>query len=138
MDKTKIYDEIAERGIITEREVNLIKRRLNDPYTGGIKKRVFANGPLKLTPEQTKKGIEWLLDKYKTPTGKIRKHNPFNKKQAAILENFKEFELINFVDWGNMVVTWFVPIYRVISKHGRTFDYIPTWRDEKTPITFLL
>ena len=136
MDKTKIYDEIAERGIITEREVNLIKKRLNDPHTGGIKRRIFANGPLKLTPEQTEKGIKWLLDKYKTPRGVVRKNNPFNKKQAAILENFKEFELVNFLDRG-MFIDWWLPVYLVRSKHGREFLYIPTWNKKKSPVEII-
>lgn len=137
MDTTKIYDEIAERGIITEREVNLIKKRLNDPRTGGIKRRIFANGTLKLTPEQTEKGIKWLLNKYKTPRGVVRKNNPFNKKQAAILENFKEFELVNFYDMGTMFVAWWLPVYLVRSKHGREFLYIPTWGDKKSPVKII-
>lgn len=136
MDTTKIYDEIAERGIITEREVNLIKGRMNTYGDSIIKRRIFANGPLKLTPEQTEKGIKWLLDKYKTPGGVVRKNNPFNKKQAAILENFKEFELVNFWDSGTFI-DWWLPVYLVRSKHGREFRYIPTWNDKKSPVKII-
>ncbi len=137
MDTTKIYDEIADRGIITEREVNLIKGRLNKYCDAIIKRRIFANGPLKLTPEQTEKGIKWLLDKYKTPRGVVRKNNPFNKKQAAILENFKEFELVNFWDSGTFFVCWWLPVYLVRSKHGREFLYIPTWGNKKSPVEII-
>ena len=137
MDTTKIYDEIAERGIITEREVNLIKRRMNNYGDVLIKRKVFANGPLKLTPEQNKKGIDWLLNLYKTPRGVVRKNNPFNKKQAAILENFKEFELVNFYDMGTMFVRWWLPVYLVRSKHGREFLYIPTWDNKKSPVEII-
>ena len=130
MDTTKIYDEIAERGIITEREVNLVKRRMNNYGDVLIKRKVFANGPLKLTPEQNKKGIDWLLNLYKTPTGRIRKNNPFNKKQAAILENFKEHKLISYRDMGTFFMNWY-PVYRIYSTHWRYFDYIPTWNQRE-------
>lgn len=137
MDTTKIYYEIAERGIITEREILLIKRRLNNFGEVLIKRALFGNGPLQITPEQTVKGLDWLLDKYKTPRGVVRKHNPFNQKHIAILENFKKFELVGFEDVSRNYMMWFMPIYRVYSRHDRYFDYVVSYRDKNTPITFL-
>ena len=137
MDTTKIYYEIAERGIITEREILLIKRRLNNFGEVLIKRALFGNGPLQITPEQTKKGLDWLIDKYKTPRGVVRKHNPFNDGQVAILEDFKKFELVGFTDVSRSCLMWFMPTYRVYSQHGRYFDYVVSNRDRNHPIIFV-
>ena len=134
---TKIYKEIAERGVITEREINLLKNRANK---GSDVMCVFVGDndyTLKITDEQTAKGISWLLDKWKTPKGRVRKHNPFNQKQQAILSHFKEFRLVDFRDCGNWFVNWYLPVYRVISEHGRHFDYIARYSDKHNPIMFL-
>lgn len=134
---TKIYQQIAERGVITEREINLCKNRANrgiDVWDIFDQKNNFNLG---ITDEQTAKGLAWLFDKWKTPKGRVRKHNPFNQKQQAILSHFKEFRLVDFRDCGNWLVSWYLPVYRVISEHGRHFDYIARYSDKHNQITFL-
>ena len=134
---TKIYKQIAERGVITEREILLLKNRANrghDVWDVFVYRNRYS---LKITEEQTAKGITWLLDKWKTPRGRVRKHNPFDQKQQAILSHFKEFELVGFRDCGNGFVSWYLPVYRVISKHGRSFDYCANYARKDCPITFL-
>ena len=132
--KKNIYAEIAERGVITEREVNLMKNRLNRGYNiYGI----FDNGPLDITPEQTEKGLAWLKNLNRTPRGAIRKNNPFTKKQASVLSNFRKFQLIGFWDNGTWCHSWYIPIYRVWPNKGKHFDYIATYNNHKEPIRIL-
>ena len=135
MDKRilKEIEQIAECGVITERQIINTKNRLN---RGLNVWGIFANGALEITPEQTKKGLDWLMNKWKTPRGVVRKNNPFNRKQQAILENFDHFELVTFFDKGNGFRRWMMPLYRVYSKHGRSFSYVATYGDKKHPIEF--
>lgn len=88
--------------------------------------------PLKITLEQAKKGIAWLLDQWKTPKGKERKHNPFGIREQEILEDFERFELVDFRDEGRYGVSHYVPVYRVIAKDGHSFDYaIGCWQSNQ-------
>lgn len=129
-----IYKEIAERGIITEREINLIKNRMN---RGINTEEIFMNGPLQITPEQTAKGLAWLKNLYKTPHGRIRKNNPFNQKQASVINKFRKFELVGFYDVGTFWRYYFVPIYRVWPTKGKHFSYVATYNNPKQPIRFI-
>lgn len=132
---TKIYTRIAARGYITEREILTIKHRANRGVQGcGA---IFSNGPLKITPEQTEKGLAWLMDKWKTPRGVVRKRNPFKQREQNILEHFDHFELGSFYDGGSWVRSYYYPIYRVYNKRGRYFDYIVKPKDKYTPLTIL-
>ena len=134
---TKIYQQIAMRGVITEREINLCKNRANrghDVWGVFDSRNEYA---LKITDEQTAKGLAWLLDKWKTPKGRVRKHNPFDQRQQAILKHFKEFKLIDFRDCSRGFYEWYLPVYRVISEHGRSFDYCANYASKECPITFL-
>lgn len=133
---TKIYDEILKRGVITEREINLIKRRMNRGASNGMY-RILRKGALQITPEQTQKGIAWLMNLYQTPKGAIRKNNPFSKKQAEVLKAFRKFEFIGFIDCGTWVCSRYYPAYRVWPKHGKYFDYVAVWHNQKNPITIL-
>ena len=116
----KNLNAIAESGVITEREILTIKSRLN---RGVDCWQIFDNGNLTITPEQTEKGFNWLWNLYKSPTGKIRKNNPFGNWEISALEDFAGFELVDFVDTGNGFVSWFVPVYRVKSHLSGEFDY---------------
>jgi len=134
---TKIYKQIADRGVITEREINLLKNRANrghDVWDVFVEKNSFV---LDVTDEQTTRGITWLLNKWKTPRGAIRKHNPFNQRQTAILSHFKKFQLVDFRDCGNGFVDWYLPVYRVISEHGRYFDYCVNYARHENPFVYL-
>ena len=135
---TKIYKQIAKRGVITEREINLLKNRANrgidDVWDVFEEKNDYM---LDITIEQTVKGISWLLDKWKTPRGRVRKHNPFDQRQQAILLHFKEFKLVDFRDCGRGFYGWYLPVYRVVSEHGRYFDYCANYARKECPITFV-
>lgn len=109
---------------LTESEIKLMLRRVN---SGMIDKHdVLALMPEEgwgITAEQTRKGIAWLKDQWKTPRGIERKNNPFGYREQDVIENFKEFRLIDFYPL-NMVGTYFGPVYEVRSKNGNHFDYV--------------
>ena len=127
----KLYDTIAQQKYITESQILTVKHRLNKGmYVGNLDLH------LPITAEQTKKGLDWLWKLYKTPSLKIRKRNPFNARHIAILENFSHFELCSYVNRGNYWVDAYLPVYRVVSKHGRYFDYV-AYRNGNKPIEFI-
>lgn len=124
--KEKPFYQLPKR-IMTEREVLLLKRRLNDRK---IKADDIAfNDGFKLTPEQTQKGYKWLMNQWKSPkTGIVRKTNPFGYREENVLEKFKEFKLIDFIDnvtpfQREIGIKNYQPVYRVIAKDGSSFQY---------------
>lgn len=132
---TKIYKRILDAGVITEREVNTMKNRANRGFVSDVG-QIFSNGPLLITPEQTKKGIDWLVNQWKTPKGKTRKNNPFTQREQVIISHFDHFELRTFIDVGGFFNIWYLPVYRVYSKKGMYFDYYVEFA-ERNPITIL-
>ena len=120
-----------EKGYLTEREVLLLKNRLN-----GVNRADFAVGEIpfpdngfRLTPEQVEKGRYWLVNQWKTPKGKERKNNPFGYREQHVLENFETIRLIQFVDRANYTqhkygIKAYQPYYRVIAKDGLAFEYL--------------
>lgn len=125
---SKKTSDIVGKDTLSENEVLLIKRRLND---GKINlDQVFSKQEsFKLTPEQTTKGKNFLMDLWKTPAGKERKNNPFGDREQAVLDNFSYFELAGFHNNINstqaqMGINNYLPVYRVISNNnGSAFEY---------------
>ena len=74
MKTEKVIEEIKRNGFITERQINLLKNRANRGEFIDFYDLQYTH----ITPEHTEKGIKYLLNLYKTPTGKIRKNNPFS------------------------------------------------------------
>jgi hypothetical protein len=95
---------------------------MNSEELDQLLERVYSEEPV-IMPEQAAKGLAWLLDKWKTPTGKERKHNPFGAREINVLENFRRFRLVDFYDAGNGYMSFYVPVYRVESITGNSFDY---------------
>ena len=125
------------KGYLTENEIRLIKNRLNmvqcsEKLAEETKKAFYDNMPedgYKLTEKQTQKGLSWLMDQWKTPKGKERKHNPFGYREQHVLENFKEFRLIDFYNAANYYQTQVgikahFPYYWVIGNDGSEFQYV--------------
>jgi hypothetical protein len=115
-----ILQAVANRGFIQEREIITLKSRLNRGDSSTLD--LFDGGPVAISEDQTKKGLSWLLNQYKTPRGVERKNNPFGRREVAALESFERFELVDFIDGGNRYVSFFLPVYRVIGS-GASFDY---------------
>jgi len=66
--------EFYEKKKITEQEINLIKRRLNNNKLSVTK---LYDRTWKITKEQTKKGLNWLKNQWKTPKRIRKKNKPF-------------------------------------------------------------
>lgn len=77
---------------------------------------------LNLTPEQDKKGIEFLMNLWKSPTGKERKNSPFGYREEAILEGFTHFTLKGFYDARNYQRSYYLPLYECHG-NGNSFEY---------------
>jgi hypothetical protein len=115
----KVFDEVKKNGVITENQINLIKRRLNsgkdDSELDELLDYINENHP-KLSDEQNKKGYEFLMNLWKSPTGKERINNPFGYREQNVLENFEYFELSHFRNDYYGVF----PVYNVIGKSPNT------------------
>jgi hypothetical protein len=117
------FAEFKGKQKLTEREVNLLLRRLN---SGMIKASQLRRGGYALTPDQVRKGREWLMNLWVTPTGAERKNNPFGYREEAILETFKTIRLADVVDTSLYRATrrFYVPVYEVVGKDDSFMYYL--------------
>lgn len=123
--KVSPFKNIMETNTITEKEINLIKLRMNnnkvDEDTQEIIDYIWENSP-QLTPDQNKKGIDYLRNLWKSPTGKERANNPFGYREQEALETFEYFELRGFYDAGNIYHKFYVPLYICVGAET-SFEY---------------
>ncbi len=123
-ERQKNLPPFVKNEVLTEQQFNLLKRRLDDNKINqqDIFGKSFSKS-FKLTPEQTKKGFDFLDNRRRTPRGVERKNNPFGAREEAVLDNFDRFEVTEFFDAGNQFVKFHVPLFTVIAKDGSTFQY---------------
>jgi hypothetical protein len=123
--KVSPFKNIMETNTITEKEINLIKMRMNndkvDEATQEVIDYIWENSP-QLTPDQNKKGIDYLRNLWKSPTGKERTNNPFGYREQDALETFEYFELRGFYDAGNRYRKFYVPLYTCVGADS-SFEY---------------
>jgi hypothetical protein len=119
------FKNIMQTNTITEKEINLIKLRMNndkvDEDTQEVIDYIWDNSP-QLTPDQNKKGIDFLRNLWKSPTGKERTNNPFGYREQDALETFEYFELRGFYDAGNRYNKFYVPLYTCVGADS-SFEY---------------
>jgi len=119
--KTKdLLKKIKESNLITESEILLLKRRLNKGEK--IDMDYIWNNEIELTPEQNKKGIDFLMNQYISPNGKERKNNPFGYREIEILKNFTGFTFKGFYDAGNYYHSYYLPLYDC-NGDNNSFEY---------------
>lgn len=101
---------------ITEQQIINLKSKLNNKKIK-CSEIEFPDRGVHLTKEQTIKGITWLK--------KSINKRFFGYRELAIIEDFKEFRLIDFKDDSlyNSLYPNYFPVYKVISNSGDTFDY---------------
>jgi hypothetical protein len=119
----KVIDSKAP--LMTEQELNLVKRRLNDGTMDVHKFWEDRNSePIQLTEAQNKKGYDWLKNLWVTPTGKEREMSPFGYREEQVMRNFDHIEVIDFYDMSRTSDFHnYVPLYSVVAKDGSAFDY---------------
>lgn len=122
------YAAVIKSGTVTERDILNLKKLLNGwsntSTTPEERKQlndmIWDADGLKLTAEQTEKGINWLRNQWKTPRGVERLHNPFGYRETDVLENFSHFTFVGFYDdarvWNDNDKHNYQPIYDVFGK----------------------
>lgn len=135
-DTRKRVSEILETGVISEKDLNLLKSRLNRRLCKYDDiEPIILNYGVKLDDEQITKGINWLRNLYKTPTGKIRKSNPFGAREISVLESEDiKIDLCGFYDAGRCGCQKYIPNYCVYSESG-SFEYVPCCNGHECYIT---
>lgn len=86
IDTRKRVTEILSAGVISEKDLNLLKSRLNRDLCKYEDIEPLFLDYIALSDDQTAKGVSWLRDLYKSPSGKIRKNNPFGAREIDVLE----------------------------------------------------
>ena len=123
--KVSPFENMMKTNTISEKEINLIKLRMNndkvDEATQEAIDYIWDEMP-ELTPDQDKKGIDYLRNLWKSPTGKERTNNPFGYREQEALENFSHFALRGFYDAGNRYNKFYVPLYVCFGK-DTSFEY---------------
>lgn len=124
---TEIFNEVKNTGIITEKQISLIKSRSNKENTDLWN---YNLDEIECTKEQTQKGLKWLINLWQTPKGKERLNNPFGYKEIKILKdkNAKAF-FDGFYNIGGFYAC-FVPIYTIYG-NGKSFQYYANGKNIK-------
>lgn len=124
-DTRKRVSEILEAGVISEKDLNLLKNRINHRLCEYEDIEPLFLDYVTLTDNQTAKGIRWLRNLYKTPAGKERKNNPFGAREISVLEGEHiKIDLCGLYDTGSYGCRNYTPNYCVYSENG-SFEYVP-------------
>ena len=107
-----IIAEVAERGYITEKEINLLKCRSNREGRDVINYELLGDG-VPVTTEQGAKGLLWLKKLLKR-NGEPREGQYLGWREIDIIKNATEndFSFVCLYDCGNKSFSNFVPVYR--------------------------
>ena len=125
ISNSELVATIKEQGFVTEKQINLIKKRINksDESASEMFNLLDSVMPIKLTAEQTAKGREWLLRKNLKNNGQFRKNATLSENNISVLKDAKtEAYLSEFYDLGNGFIINNVPIYRYENEND-AFDY---------------
>ena len=106
-----IIAEVAERGYITEKEINLLKCRSNREGRDVINYELLGDG-VPLTAEQGEKALLWLKRLLKR-NGEPREGQNLGWREIDIIKSAtaNDFEFVCLYDCGNRSSN-FVPVYR--------------------------
>lgn len=115
MKTTDLIKSIEEKGIITEREILLLKRRANNGDRDAANFYPGCDRVIEVSDKQSEKGFKLLYNLYKTPMGKERKNNPSGYREMDILDNYngERFTFVGFYDNGNRFYSNYIPIYEL-------------------------
>ena len=107
-----IIAEVAERGYITEKEINLLKCRSNREGRDVINYELLGED-VPVTPEQGAKGLLWLKKLLKR-NGEPREGQNLGYREINIIKSAtaNDFSFVCLYDCGNKWHSSFVPVYR--------------------------
>jgi hypothetical protein len=118
------YLAIFAKGIIEEREIISMRS-----FMGKSKENaqlIFSHFPengMSISDDQARKGYDFLMNQWKTPTGADRKNNPFGYREQNVLENYSHIILKSLYNAGNCYHDYYLPLYEVVAKDGSAFEY---------------
>lgn len=117
--------EILKKNLLTENEIRLICKRANNEKTrkDTLESLNQEEGKWRITLKQEQKGLNWLINEWRTPKGKERRSNPFGYREQKIINGFCYFTFDGLYNAGEYGFSWYVPIY---SPHceDSSFQYI--------------
>lgn len=110
----QIFNEIKTTGIITEKQISLLKRRSNAGQKDVFDYDLLDSIPVRVTPEQGEKGLAWLK--------RFIKKGVYGYRELEILKTSKpeDFAFCGFYNAGNAYFRHYVPIYDLNG-----MEYIP-------------
>ena len=108
-----IFENIHERGYMTEKEMLLLKSRSNKAQKDLFQYDEF-NGYIPLSEEWSNKGLQWLKSLIKK-NGEPKAGQNLGDREIEIIKSAKpsEFSFVCFYDAGNGWLRNFVPVYNV-------------------------
>lgn len=119
------YIDILKKGKISESEIIALKSFLNSGKASDDEEQkildLIADG-IDLEKSQQKKGVDWLISQYKTPTGKLKDKHPFGSREIFVLENWDSVSLSGLNN-KSYVGKNYQPEYYVRTKEGTSFGY---------------
>lgn len=108
----QIFDNIRKSGYITEREINLLKRRSNAMQKDLFDYIIFDTlDEIKIYPEQGSKRLKWL----KKFINRKVDSNIYGYREVDIIQSStpKDFRFKGFYDAGNCCYSNYVPHYEL-------------------------
>ena len=101
----QIFSEIRETGVISEKQISLLKRRSNQNQKDIFDHDLLDSMSICVTPEQGEKGLAWLK--------RFIKKGVYGYRELEIINNAKpeDFEFNGFYDAGNGWHHYYVPTY---------------------------
>lgn len=113
----KATKDILKQKVLSEGDILLLCRRAN------AGEEVYIDEEYDITEEQTKKGLDWLKNQWKTPRGVERKNNPFRYREQDAIDTFVKFTFDGLYNAGNQYHDFYLPIYTVEGK-DTSFQYV--------------
>jgi len=116
-----VMAEIEKTKTISEKTLKLLLRRKNSGEK--FDDSIIWDNEIELSADQSKKGLKWLKNLWKSPTGKVRSNSPFGYREEAIIADPKAtMYLKGFYDAGNASHSFWVPLYEV-GGDNTTMEY---------------
>ena len=123
-----IFENIHERGYMTEKEMLLLKKRSNAAQHDLFQYDEF-NEYIPLSEEWSNKGLKWLKSLLKK-NGEPKAGQNLGFREIEIIKTAKpeDFTFVCFYDAGNCFYHYYLPVYNVAGMEyfvsGRTIKII--------------
>ena len=118
-NNSTIFENIHERGYMTEKEMLLLKSRSNKAQKDLFQYDEF-NGYISLSGEWANKGLQWLKSLIKR-NGEPKAGQNLGDREIEIIKNAtaSDFTFVCFYDNGNGWYRNFAPVYNVAGMEYR-------------------